>query len=304
MASALRSGSPTEHSLAGLKMKTERTVLLIDPAAKSRDRAALFLRELGYAIQVATPADRLDSVERLHAVVVAHPAGQALYPKLQKAAVPFIIAAAARGNPGEAAREAGADSYTVRPYRKELLAISLYGIESNRAARERAVRAELAVQKISIGRNHSALLDMPLFKTLLPLEIRRARRVGYPIALCVVGVDPLPDGQHLTNDVASATEPYFRSALRDIDMAVRYGEGRFLAFLPHTDRRGAEAVGKRIVSEFRHCRFRSGGDTLMLTASVGLAVPRGQPSFARLIKDAHAALKAAQLKGGDRAICR
>jgi hypothetical protein len=32
--------------------------------------------------------------------------------------------------------------------------------------------------------------------------------------------------------------------------------------------------------------------------------PGKAPSFARLIRDAHAAVKAAQLKGGDRAILR
>jgi len=94
--------------------------------------------------------------------------------------------------------------------------------------------------------------------------------------------------------------------VRDVDLAVRYGEGRFLVFLPHTDQVGAKAVGQRIVEGIRGCRFRSGGVTLMVTASVGIASlrPGKAISFARLIRDAHAAVKAARLKGGDQAILR
>ena len=65
-------------------------------------------------------------------------------------------------------------------------------------------------------------------------------------------------------------------------------------------------IEQRIVNEIRHCRVKMAGVTTSLTASVGIATPRSgkSPSFARLIRDAHAALKAAQLKGGNRAIIR
>jgi diguanylate cyclase (GGDEF)-like protein len=178
--------------------------------------------------------------------------------------------------------------------------------------RERAQRAELAladqsgVQRVD---STSGMLHIDLFRTLLPLEIRRARRHGYPIAICVVSLDPLPVRGKLKEsleELASSCEPFIRSAVRDVDLAVRYGDGRFLVFLPHTDARGAEIVGKRIVSEIRNVRLRAGGVEAMLTASVGIATPRPgkAPSFSRLIRDAHAAVKAAQLKGGNRAVVR
>ena len=77
-------------------------------------------------------------------------------------------------------------------------------------------------------------------------------------------------------------------------------------FLPHTDAKGAAAVGNRIVTEIRACRFKTQGVELMITSSVGIASPKTgtTPSFARLIRNAHTALRAAQLKGGDRAIVR
>ncbi len=175
--------------------------------------------------------------------------------------------------------------------------------------RDRALRAELALADVTgVQRKAetSGLLHIDLFKTLLPLEIRRARRHGYPIAICVVSLDPLPSAREVSPEVATACEPLMRAAVRDVDLAVRYGDGRFLVFLPHTDVRGAEAVGRRIVHAIRECRFRAAGVERMVTASVGIAAPRDgkPPSFARLIRDAHAAVRAAQLKGGDRAVLR
>ena len=80
-------------------------------------------------------------------------------------------------------------------------------------------------------------------------------------------------------------------------------KGDFWCFCRTRTAGGAKAVGRRIVEGIRTCRFRSGGVTLMVTASVGIAsLRRGKAiSFARLIRDAHTAVKAAQLKGGDRA---
>jgi diguanylate cyclase (GGDEF)-like protein len=150
------------------------------------------------------------------------------------------------------------------------------------------------------------MLHIDLFKTLLPMEIRRARRHGYPIAICVVSLDPLPNTRHVSADLVALCEPLLRAAVRDVDLAVRYGKERFLVFLPHTDLRGAEVVGRRVVEQIRNCRFKTGGVTLMVTASVGIASPRAgkSASFSRLIRDAHAAVKAAQLKGGDRFVVR
>jgi diguanylate cyclase (GGDEF)-like protein len=175
--------------------------------------------------------------------------------------------------------------------------------------RERALRAELALADmtgVTHDRDSAGLLHADVFKTLLPLEIRRARRHGYPISICVVAIDPVLGPDDMAPELVRACEPFIRSAVRDVDLAVRYGEARFLVFLPHTDGRGAEVVGRRIVAGIRGCRVRAGGATLTVTASVGIASlrPGKSPSFARLIRDAHAAVKAAQLKGGDRAILR
>jgi diguanylate cyclase (GGDEF)-like protein len=293
-------------------MTTNRaqSVLVIEPSRAARERAGKLIEDLGYEARLA--ADVLEAhalFDQAGAVLAAHPNSAEIYPRLRATGTPLIAAFATKiGKPGETAREIGADAFVHRPYKIEALEIALYAANMARMLRDRASRAELALSELADGdeQNKSNLLHIDLFKTLLPLEIRRARRHGYPIAICVVTLDPLPNAQELSPDIAAACEPLLRGAVRDVDLLVRYGDGRFLVFLPHTDGVGADTVGKRIVSQIRSCQFKASGVELKVTSSVGIASPKAgtMPSFSRLIREAHTALRAAQLKGGDRAIVR
>jgi diguanylate cyclase (GGDEF)-like protein len=304
--------SPSKSDEPTLPPELPQQVLLIDPVKVSRDKGAAVLDALGYRPQVASDVFEAHAlVDGSAAVVAAHPNAQDIYPRLRAAGLPLVASFGPKqSRPTALAAHVGADAYVVRPYKKDTLGVALFSAAQARLLRERANRAELAladVTGVKRDREKSGLLHIDLFKTLLPLEIRRARRHGYPIAICVVTLDPLPNAEQLTPEVFTACEPLLKSAVRDVDLAVRYGDGRFLVFLPHTDVRGAEAVARRIVEQIRNCRFKgAGGVTLMVTCSVGIATPRPgkAPSFARLIRDAHLAVKAAQLKGGDRAIVR
>ena len=287
------------------------SVLVIDPSKAARDKASAVLDALRFVPRVASDVFEAHAlVDGAAAVIAAHPAAEGIYPRLRASGIPLVVAFPAKQTrPSSLAASLGADAFVTRPYRREMISMALYAASGARLLRERALRAELALADVSgvpRSADRSGLLHIDLFKTLLPLEIRRARRHGYPIAICVVSLDPLPNAEQVSNELVTACEPLVKAAVRDVDLAVRYGDGRFLVFLPHTDGRGAAAVGRRIVEQIRSCRFKSGGVTLMVTASVGIATPRPgkAPSFARLIRDAHAAVKAAQLKGGDRAIIR
>ncbi len=288
-----------------------KAVLLVDPNKQQRDKGAAVLDALGYEPRVAADAFEAHAlIDGTAAVVASHPAALELYPRLRTMGIPFVASLSSRqARPAAIAHHVGADAFVIRPYKKDMMSIALYAAANARMLRDRALRAELALADVSgVPRRDSTsgMLHIDLFKTLLPLEIRRARRHGYPIAICVVSLDAPPKAKEVTAEMATACEPFLRGAVRDVDLAVRYGDGRFLVFLPHTDLRGAEAVGRRIVGEIRNCRLRAGGVEMILTASVGIATPRPgkPPSFARLIRDAHAAVKAAQLKGGDRAVVR
>src|SRR5438270_3638257 len=229
-----------------------RAVLLVDPNKQQRDKGAAVLDALGFEPRVAADAFEAHAlIDGTAAVVASHPAALELYPRLRTMGIPFVASVSARqARPAAIAHHIGADAFVIRTYKKDMLSIALFAAASARMLRDRALRAELALVDVSGVRRSdstSGMLHIDLFKTLLPLEIRRARRHGYPIAICVVSIDPLPNAQHISAELVTACEPLLRRAVRDVDLPVRYGDGRFLVFLPHTDSRGAQAVGTRIV---------------------------------------------------------
>ena len=134
------------------------------------------------------------------AVVAAHPAALELYPRLRTMGVPFVASLSSRqARPAAIAHHIGADAFVIRPYKKEMMRHrALRGGERAPAARSRAARRAGAGRRDAACARRdstSGMLHIDLFKTLLPLEIRRARRHGYPIAICVVSIDPLPNAQ-------------------------------------------------------------------------------------------------------------
>jgi PleD family two-component response regulator len=91
-------------------------------------------------------------------------------------------------------------------------------------------------------------------------------------------------------------------------LPVDYADDRFLVFLPYTDLAGAEHVGNRIAKAVRSFGTLSDseGRECRVSVSVGIAAARpGKPlSFARIMRDASAAVRASQLKGGGQVVVR
>ena len=140
------------------------------------------------------------------------------------------------------------------------------------------------------------------------MEIKRSRRYAYPISLALVAFDAFPE---VTSDLDARARgrlvgsllATITKAIRDIDLPVLYAEDKVLVFMPHTPRQGALLVGGRLRDRIRgHVADLGDEERIRVTASIGVAAFEGQGtvSFGSLIKDATAALRRAQLDGGDR----
>ena len=148
-------------------------------------------------------------------------------------------------------------------------------------------------------------------KDLLVVEVRRAKRYGYPLSILLVRLDPIPALQelgrpNLPREITAGLASAIARSLRVIDLPIHYAEDSILVFLPHTDLAGAEEVGRRVKRRIKRITYRDEELVCQVTASVGVAgISAGDNlSFARLIKAATTALRAAQLKGGDRVMKR
>ena len=188
------------------------------------------------------------------------------------------------------------------------------------AAREQRVRALVGSEELlrermkRFGQSDLAtnFFHMEFFERVLVMELKRARRYGYSLAACLVGLDawldepppPPPVAVTLRSQVANA----IAAIVRDIDMPVDLAEDRMLVFLPYADLDGAVRVGKRIAASVARLSEAIDGEgrRWRSTVSIGIAaLKQGKPvSFARLMREATSALKAAHLRGGAQVVVR
>lgn len=146
------------------------------------------------------------------------------------------------------------------------------------------------------------------FSSCLSLEIRRSRRYGLRMSLLMLDLDEfkrLNDLHgHLFGDLMlQRLGRSLRTAVREADVASRYGGEEFAVILPETDRLGAYAVGERV----RRCVEQDfaeravAGRKVALTLSGGVAAyPEDARDAAGLIERADQALYLAKRCGKNR----
>lgn len=145
------------------------------------------------------------------------------------------------------------------------------------------------------------------FKEVLFVEVKRARRYGFPLSMALIAFDPLPTpvGADLRTQLMGGLALAIRRSLRDTDYPVQYGPDRVLLLMPHTDLQGALVVSRRICERVGKASLSHEGKVLHPKVSLGVAAttanrPRGELSFADLVKHAQSSLEVAMAAGGDR----
>jgi diguanylate cyclase (GGDEF)-like protein len=143
------------------------------------------------------------------------------------------------------------------------------------------------------------------FKEILFVEVKRARRYGFPLAAALVAVDPLgvPLGGELMAQLMGGLALAIRRSLRDTDYPVQYSTDHVLVLMPHTDLAGAVIVSRRICDRVAHATLTEGERLLRPTVSIGVAAAVGKGgafSFADLARNAQSSLEEASEKGGNR----
>jgi diguanylate cyclase (GGDEF)-like protein len=143
------------------------------------------------------------------------------------------------------------------------------------------------------------------FKEVLYIEVKRARRYGFPLAGALIAADPL--GQDLSEDLRTrlfgGLALAIRRSLRDTDYPVQYSPDRVLLLMPHTDLAGALVVTRRICDRVAHATLAEGEHILRPTVSAGVAASVGTGgnfSFADLARHAQGSLDLALQRGGNR----
>ncbi len=284
-------------------------------AALTQARAAVVAHGYEVAIAAGGASGVPQVIARLRedpppdVVLVGLPGGEAVLDAARALAPrkPVLIAAVPGAGKvaAERAHAAGADLVALRPHDLERLGPVLFA-----AAKLAAERHELLTMRGTEARLRDRLdrfghadtvtgfQQLEFFQRVLELEIKRARRYGYPLSVCLLRqADPSKVPAAVKRDLRVRAAAAVASAIRDIDMPVELPPDRFLVLLPYTDADNAAMVAQRIVAAVRkHEPVRGNNQEWRASVIAGVSgvAAGGDLSFAKLMRDAGAALRAAE----------
>jgi diguanylate cyclase (GGDEF)-like protein len=142
------------------------------------------------------------------------------------------------------------------------------------------------------------------FKEVLFVEVKRARRYGFPLALALIAFDPLPlkVDEELRGQLMGGLSLAIRRSLRDTDFPVQQAPDRVVLLMPHTDLAGSLIVARRICERVSKATLQRGDQVLNPTISAGVAAgaPGHEYGFSDLVRQATDGLNAAMARGGNR----
>lgn len=303
---------------------TQLRALIIDQQAERRQRLALLLTELHYAIHQAADGD-----EGLRMIEVGNPdlvfCDQAVQGhsatelcdyvhEFVTGRLPFVLLVDSdEPDPEKDRREIGADGVLRHPVAKYELAnlgqqlLAIQELE-NRLAHLQEENAQL--RKALAGK---ALIDpvtrfyrFDVFKQMIVLEVKKAKRYGYPLSILLMAFDNFQQvAGWLTPDQRKAlyghTRKMVSASIRDIDIPLLFAEEKVLIVMPHTALEGAAVVADRIRDQI--VSIKPPGSLAQLKLSVSISVASSERAeirtFGTLIKEAVRGLKEAEIKGGD-----
>ena len=151
----------------------------------------------------------------------------------------------------------------------------------------------------------TGLLTVEYMQMKVDEEAKRADRYKAAISLLIGSIDNYDaivrqHGRTAGDEALLEVAGVFLCESRDVDLAGRGEEGRFLLLMPNTPVEGARAAAQRIEASLNERRLQLGSDEVELVISLGLASLIGgkqKVSRAELLRLAEADMQAARENG-------
>lgn len=157
-------------------------------------------------------------------------------------------------------------------------------------------RANDRIQVLAGSDELTGVLNMRGFATLLEREHGLAERHARTYTLVMIDVDHMKSinddhGHEVGNRALRQVAAVLREGVRTTDAVARYGGDEFMLLLSESDLSRAREVIDRIREQLKSAELRSGGTTLRLQVSAGLAnYPYNGTTIQELVSVADAAM--------------
>jgi two-component system cell cycle response regulator len=206
--------------------------------------------------------------------------------------------------------EIGINDYLIRPIDKnELLARVRTQIKKKRYTERLRDNVPMTVE-MAITDALTGLFNRRYMETHLATLVEQAAQRGKPISVLVLDIDYFKSvndshGHDAGDDVLREFAMRIRKAIRNIDLACRYGGEEFVIVMPDTDMAVAIMVAERLRRRIASELFAIQDDACALdvTISIGIAALDGpDDNAAAILKRADAALYRAKRDGRNRVV--
>jgi two-component system cell cycle response regulator len=223
-----------------------------------------------------------------------------------------ILAVAEADNNARLVRglEIGVNDYLIRPIDKnEMLARVRTQIKKKRYTERLRDNVQMSIE-MAITDALTGLFNRRYMEMHLASLVEQAASRGKPIAVMILDIDYFKSvndthGHDAGDDVLREFAVRIRKAIRNIDLACRYGGEEFVIVMPETDIAVASMVAERIRRRIATEPFpiQQGSQSLEVTISIGIAAI-GAPcdNAAAILKRADTALYRAKRDGRNRVV--
>ena len=214
----------------------------------------------------------------------------------------IILTGKSSGGASIAGLEAGADDFLTKPISRDELLARLH-------AGRRVLELERRLLELA---QNDPLTDIPArraFREHLDREFARANRYALPLACVMLDVDFFKHvndehGHAAGDQVLKGVANLLADSRRSSDFVCRYGGEEFCAILPETTESQAFCWGERLRGAIAELSVSVAGESLRVTASLGVAQLRdGMAAADDLVDHADQALLVAKQSGRNRVVC-
>ncbi len=172
--------------------------------------------------------------------------------------------------------EAGADDFLTKPVNDAELIARLNTGKRILDLEKSLKDANEKIKILSISDALTQCYNRAYLSERLPMEIKRARRYGFPLSIVLYDIDFFKKvndtyGHQAGDQVLKESVACVKESIReDIDWVSRYGGEEFLVVLPETNIDGASIVADRLRNEISALQIHAKENLIHITASFGV----------------------------------